>query len=66
VNDVPAFKWAATAIAMGGSPPAVQAAADATTGTLAQHGAAMILEAVAAGRPAVADTVECDAGPAAS
>ncbi|MBE1875459.1 HAD family hydrolase [Myceligenerans pegani] len=56
-NDVPAFKWAATAIAMGGSPPAVRAAADATTGTLEQHGAASILEAVAAGRPAVAGPV---------
>ncbi|GAB3165241.1 HAD family hydrolase [Myceligenerans halotolerans] len=57
LNDVPAFKWAATAIAMGGSPDAVQAAADATTGTLAQHGAATILEAIAAGRPAIAEPV---------
>lgn len=63
-NDVPAFKWAATAIAMGSAPAAVQAAADATTGTLEQHGAAMILEAIAAGRPAVAEDVGRSAGPA--
>ncbi|GAB3159792.1 HAD family hydrolase [Myceligenerans halotolerans] len=49
VNDIPAFKWAATAIAMGGASAEVQAAADATTGTLEQHGAATILNAITAG-----------------
>lgn len=51
VNDLPMFTWAATAIAMGHSSAAVRMAADATTGTLAQHGAASILNAIAAGKP---------------
>jgi HAD superfamily hydrolase (TIGR01484 family) len=49
VNDLPMFKWAAKAIAMGGAPAVVRAAADATTGTLEQHGAATVLEAIASG-----------------
>ncbi|MBL0888623.1 HAD family hydrolase [Myceligenerans indicum] len=51
VNDIPAFKWPATSIAMGSAPAVVRAAASATTGTLEQHGAASILSAVASGRP---------------
>ncbi|GAB3158315.1 HAD family hydrolase [Myceligenerans halotolerans] len=54
INDIPAFKWAAIGIAMGGAPDVVRAAADATTGTLQQHGAASILEAIASGRPVTA------------
>ncbi|MBE1874444.1 HAD family hydrolase [Myceligenerans pegani] len=50
-NDLPMFKWAATAIAMGDAPAAVRLAADAVTGTLQQHGAASILDAIAAGKP---------------
>lgn len=57
MNDVPAFKWAATAIAMGGSPAAVRAAADATTGTLEEHGAATVLDAIATARPTIAELV---------
>ncbi|GAB3164673.1 HAD family hydrolase [Myceligenerans halotolerans] len=49
VNDLPAFRWAAIAVAMGGASAVVRAAADVTTGTLEQHGAATILEAVLAG-----------------
>lgn len=60
VNDLPAFEWAATAIAMGGAPAIVQAGADATTGTLEQNGAATVLEAIAAGRPVFAEPVGCD------
>lgn len=48
VNDLPAFKWAARSIAMGQASAVVRAAADATTGTLDQHGAATVLEAIAA------------------
>jgi HAD superfamily hydrolase (TIGR01484 family) len=51
INDIPAFKWAAIAIAMGDAPAVVRAAADATTGTLEQHGAASILNAIASGKP---------------
>ncbi|GAB3172758.1 HAD family hydrolase [Myceligenerans halotolerans] len=49
VNDLPGFKWAAISVAMGHAPAAVRHAADITTGTLEQHGAATILEAIAAG-----------------
>jgi HAD superfamily hydrolase (TIGR01484 family) len=48
INDIPAFAWATTAIAMGHAPTIVRATADATTGTLEQHGAATILNAIAA------------------
>ncbi|WP_460703341.1 HAD family hydrolase, partial [Myceligenerans halotolerans] len=50
-NDLPMFTWAATAVAMGQAPTVVRMAADATTGTLEQHGAASILDAIAAGKP---------------
>ncbi|MBE1877754.1 HAD family hydrolase [Myceligenerans pegani] len=50
-NDLPMFRWATTAIAMGHAPAVVRMAADAVTGTLAQHGAASILDAIAAGKP---------------
>ncbi|WP_460703589.1 HAD hydrolase family protein, partial [Myceligenerans halotolerans] len=49
-NDLPMFRWAATAVAMAGAPAVVRAAADITTGTLEQHGAASILNAIAAGK----------------
>jgi hydroxymethylpyrimidine pyrophosphatase-like HAD family hydrolase len=49
INDVPMFQWAAVSIAMGHASAAVRAAADAVTGTLGQHGAASILDAIAAG-----------------
>jgi HAD superfamily hydrolase (TIGR01484 family) len=48
INDLPAFKWAARSIAMGQASADVRAAADVTTGTLDQHGAATVLEAIAA------------------
>jgi hydroxymethylpyrimidine pyrophosphatase-like HAD family hydrolase len=48
VNDLPAFKWAAVAVAMGDAPADVRAAADVVTGALAQHGAASVLQAIAA------------------
>ncbi|MBE1875996.1 HAD family hydrolase [Myceligenerans pegani] len=51
INDIPAFKWAAIGVAMGDAPAVVRAAADITTGTLQQHGAASVLEAIAAGKP---------------
>lgn len=49
VNDLPAFRWAARSVAMGGAPAVVRAAADVTTGTLEQRGAATVLEAIASG-----------------
>lgn len=53
VNDLPGFKWAAISVAMGHASAVVRQAADITTGTLEQHGAATILEAIAAGTFAV-------------
>jgi len=43
MNDLPAMAWAAQSHAMGHAPTAVQAAADHVTGTLAEHGAALVL-----------------------
>lgn len=54
INDIPAFTWAATAIAMGGAAAVVRASADATTGTLEQHGAASILTAITNGQAVTA------------
>ncbi|WP_125776162.1 HAD family hydrolase [Antribacter gilvus] len=43
VNDLEAMEWAARSYAMGHAPMVVQDAADQVTGTLAEHGAAMVL-----------------------
>ena len=53
-NDLPMFEWAARSVAMGGAPDVVRAAADETTGTLEEDGAATVLRrflTVAAAEP---------------
>ncbi|MBO0610707.1 HAD hydrolase family protein [Myceligenerans salitolerans] len=47
-NDVPAFEWAATAVAMGQAHDEVKAAADMVTGTIDEHGLVSVLHALAA------------------
>lgn len=46
-NDVPMFEWAGTAVAMGHAADAVKAHADVVTGSLAEDGVAMVLDALA-------------------
>ncbi|MCF4122998.1 Cof-type HAD-IIB family hydrolase [Antribacter sp. KLBMP9083] len=43
VNDIEAMAWASRSFAMGHAPMLVQDTADHVTGTLAEHGAAMVL-----------------------
>lgn len=50
LNDLPAFEWAATAVAMGQVNAHVQAAADVVTGSIDEHGAAQVLRHLAATR----------------
>lgn len=45
-NDIDMFRWAARAVAMGHAAPAVRAAADEVTGTIAQHGAVAVLRSL--------------------
>jgi hydroxymethylpyrimidine pyrophosphatase-like HAD family hydrolase len=47
VNDIEALTWAARGIAMGHAPDHVRAAADEVTGTLHEHGAAVVLRSLA-------------------
>ncbi|MFD2794471.1 HAD family hydrolase [Promicromonospora vindobonensis] len=49
MNDLPAMAWAAESHAMGHAPSAVRAAADHVTGTLAEHGAALVLRTMLEG-----------------
>lgn len=49
-NDIPAFEWAATAVAMGQAEDIVKASADHVAGTIDQHGLVPILHALAAVR----------------
>ncbi|WP_240643879.1 HAD family hydrolase [Antribacter gilvus] len=60
VNDLEAMEWAARSYAMGHAPMVVQDAADHVTGTLAEHGAAMVLQDLLTG-PATARAVEAQA-----
>lgn len=48
-NDVPMFEWAGTAVAMGGSPPHVLAAADRVVASAAEDGVAHLLEELVGG-----------------
>jgi hydroxymethylpyrimidine pyrophosphatase-like HAD family hydrolase len=48
VNDLDAFGWAAWSVAMGHAPAKVREAADHVTGTLDEHGAAIVLDVLAA------------------
>lgn len=48
VNDLEALEWASWGVAMGHAPAEVREAADHVTGTLDQHGAAVVLDALAA------------------
>jgi hydroxymethylpyrimidine pyrophosphatase-like HAD family hydrolase len=50
LNDLPAFEWAATAVAMGQSCSQVRAAADVVTGSIDQDGAVDVLRSLAARR----------------
>ncbi|MBE1876623.1 HAD family hydrolase [Myceligenerans pegani] len=49
-NDICAFEWAATAVAMGQAPDEVKAAADFVTGTIHEHGILPVLDALAVTR----------------
>ncbi|GAB3164120.1 HAD family hydrolase [Myceligenerans halotolerans] len=49
-NDISAFEWAATAVAMGQAGDEVKAAADLVTGTIHEHGIVPILHALAGPR----------------
>ncbi|MBO0609899.1 HAD family hydrolase [Myceligenerans salitolerans] len=50
LNDLPAFAWAATAVAMGQASDQLLAAADLVTAPVDQHGAAHVLHALAVTR----------------
>ncbi|MGH2406771.1 MAG: Cof-type HAD-IIB family hydrolase [Candidatus Limnocylindrales bacterium] len=51
-NDLEMLAMAGLGVAMGGSPPAVQAAADYVTASIAEDGAAQAIERFVLGRPA--------------
>jgi HAD superfamily hydrolase (TIGR01484 family) len=46
INDIEALTWAARGVAMGNAPTQVREAADTITGSLDQHGAAMVLRSL--------------------